>query len=141
MGLLPRRMKWPAVSPSVRRKILLPAGLVLLTFAVLLLPERFQALWPPLLALVVVFSTRLAAWGLFLGGAAGCLLLAAGNPLRAAGAWWAEHLGPAFLGSWTVADGIRALPAQWHQWHLGAVVFTLLLGAFAALLATSTPLW
>jgi Na+/H+ antiporter NhaC len=127
-------MKRPAVSPNVRRKILLPAALVLLTFAVLLLPGGIRPLWPPLLALVVVFSTRLAAWGLFLGGAAGCLLLAGGDPLRAAVTWWNGHLGPAFLGSWTMTDGFAALPSQWHQWHLGAVAFTLLLGAFAALL-------
>ncbi|NNM30911.1 MAG: hypothetical protein HKO57_15435 [Akkermansiaceae bacterium] len=106
----------------------------LLTFGVVALPEGVRAMWPPVLALVVVFATHRAGLGLFLGGLAGCLLLAGGHPPGAAATWSAEHLWPAFFGTWTLADGAAALPAKWNAWHLGALVFTLLLGAFAALL-------
>ncbi|MEB3329963.1 MAG: Na+/H+ antiporter NhaC family protein [Candidatus Sericytochromatia bacterium] len=80
-----------------------------------------RALWPALVAMAALVVTRHAVAGLALGVAAAALLLAGGAPLTAARDVLASHLFPALQG----------------PWRLGALGFTLLLGAFAGLLERS----
>ncbi len=77
--------------------------------------------WPAAAALGVIVATRKAAAGLGAGVVAGSLILAGGRPLEALRLGIGEHLFPQFEGSW----------------HIGALLFTLLLGAFAGLLESS----
>ncbi|GAA5481127.1 Na+/H+ antiporter NhaC family protein [Haloferula sargassicola] len=81
----------------------------------------WAACWPALVALVLIVVTRQAAAGLAAGVVAGCLMLAGGHPLEAARLGFSDHLFPSLEGSW----------------HIGALVFTLLLGAFAGVLESS----
>ena len=117
-----------------RATLVLTVLLVLLSYGILLLPIGIQVFWPPLVALVIVFLTHRAAMGLFGAGLAGCLVLARGQPLVALHRWFSEHAWPSLFGSWNLGDPIGTLLAHSHQWHLGALAFTLLLGGFAALL-------
>jgi Na+/H+ antiporter NhaC len=80
-----------------------------------------RALWPALVSLAALVLTRHAIAGLALGVVAGALLLAGGAPLTAARDVFASHVFPALQG----------------PWRLGALGFTLLLGAFAGLLERS----
>ena len=75
-------------------------------------------LWPPIAALLVILATRHALFGLLAGGLAGAVLLTGGNPVAAAWSIVADHLAP-------------SLRSSWKQ---GAIVFTLVLGGFAAVL-------
>ena len=84
-------------------------------------PEYLTALWPAFCALVLIFATRKAAIGLGGGLLAGILLLHHDAPLKAPRALFADFVFPALGGSW----------------HVGAIVFTLVLGAFAGLLEKS----
>lgn len=77
-----------------------------------------RPLWPPVVALSVILLTRHALLGLLAGGLTGGLLLASGNPATAAYSVAIEHLAP-------------SLQDPWKQ---GAIVFTLVLGGFAAIL-------
>lgn len=121
---------------SWQRGPLLPALLFALTGLPLALgvDSPLRLAWPPLLALALVFLTHRAALGLFLAGLAGCLLLAHGHPVEAARLWLSDHAWPTLFGSWTPDASLSLLPKQWHLWHLGALLFTLLLGALAAVL-------
>lgn len=78
----------------------------------------WRCLWPPAASLLVIVATRHALAGLLAGGLAGAVMLAGGDPLSAIWAVIAEHLLPSFRSSW----------------KLGAIVFTLVLGGFAAIL-------
>ncbi len=75
-------------------------------------------LWPPIVALLVILVTRHALIGLLVGGGAGALLLAGGNPILAGRDLVAVHF----------------LPSLQSPWKLGAIVFTFLLGGFASVL-------
>ncbi|MFC7337215.1 Na+/H+ antiporter NhaC family protein [Haloferula chungangensis] len=77
--------------------------------------------WPVVVALATILLTRNAAAGLGAGVIAGCLVLAGGSPVEAVRIAIAEHLFPALDGTW----------------HVSALIFTLLLGAFAGTLETS----
>jgi Na+/H+ antiporter NhaC len=77
--------------------------------------------WPVLVAFAVILATRNAAAGLGAGVVAGCLVLSGGSPLEAARSVLADHVFPQLSGSW----------------HISALVFTLLLGAFAGVLESS----
>jgi tetracycline resistance efflux pump len=77
-----------------------------------------RALWPAVVAVGVVILLRQAVVGLAFGVAAGALLLAGGQPVEALRLALAEHIFPAVQGPWRV----------------GALVFTLVLGAFAGVL-------
>jgi Na+/H+ antiporter NhaC len=77
--------------------------------------------WPAVSAIAVILATRQAAAGLGAGVAAGCLILAAGQPLDAL----------------RLALGTHVFPQLGGDWHIGALAFTLLLGAFAGLLESS----
>lgn len=80
-----------------------------------------RALWPAMVALGSILLLKEAALGLACGVAAGALLLAGGHPVAALRAGMADHVFPAMQGPWRV----------------GALVFTLLLGAFAGVLERS----
>jgi tetracycline resistance efflux pump len=84
-------------------------------------PGFVMALWPALCALVVIVLTRQAALGLGSGVVAGALLIHHEKPVEALRAIFADYIFPSLGGSW----------------HVGAIVFTLLLGAFAGLLEKS----
>lgn len=77
--------------------------------------------WPALGAVAVILVTRQATLGLGAGVIAGSLILAGGRPLEALRLCIGEHLFPQLDGAW----------------HIGALVFTLLLGAFAGILEAS----
>lgn len=79
---------------------------------------EWRVLWPPILALAVVIVLRRVTFGLLLGAWAGAALLNDAHWARALYVVVVEHLWPNFTSSWKV----------------GALVFTLLLGGFAALL-------
>jgi len=81
-------------------------------------PGFVTALWPALCALAVIVITRQAALGLGSGVVAGALLIHHENPAAALRAIFADYIFPSLDGSW----------------HVGAIIFTLLLGAFAGLL-------
>ncbi|QTN31589.1 hypothetical protein HZ994_04365 [Akkermansiaceae bacterium] len=84
-------------------------------------PDFIIALWPAVCALVVITITRHASLGLGSGVAAGALLIHHDNPAGALRAIFADYIFPSLDGSW----------------HVGAIIFTLLLGAFAGLLEKS----
>ena len=84
-------------------------------------PGFITALWPAFCALVIIIITRHAALGLGSGVIAGALLIHHEHPAGALRAIFADYIFPSLDGSW----------------HIGAIVFTLVLGAFAGLLEKS----
>jgi len=78
-------------------------------------------LWPAIVAFAVIAATRHAAGALAAGILGGTVLLGDGNPLAALRLALGEHLLPAIEGPWRIA----------------ALLFTLLLGAFAGVLERS----
>lgn len=102
-------------------RVLVPATIILLLVGTTLLAAgeaSWRSLWPPVAALLVILITRRALVGLLIGGYAGAVLLAGGDPWRAYLAVFADHLAPSLASVWKV----------------GAVAFTLVLGGFAAVL-------
>ena len=77
-----------------------------------------RSLWPTVVALSLVVLLRRVLVGLLAGGAAGAVILAGGNPVEAFVSLFSEHLFPAFESPWKV----------------GAILFTLILGGFVALI-------
>lgn len=96
------------------------AVLLAATFAVGGLGDAslFRALWPALVAFAGIVLLRHAAAGLALGVAAAGLLVAGPDPLAALRVVMTEHLFPAMQG----------------PWRIGALVFTLAIGAFAGVI-------
>lgn len=84
-------------------------------------PGLVTALWPALCALTVIIITRHAALGLGSGVVSGALLIHHEHPAAALRAIFADYIFPSLEGSW----------------HVGAIVFTLVLGAFAGILEKS----
>ncbi len=84
-------------------------------------PAMLTALWPAVCALAVIILTKHAAMGLASGVVAGALLIHHESPVAAVRAVFADYIFPSLDGSW----------------HVGAIVFTLVLGAFAGLLEKS----
>ena len=84
-------------------------------------PAALMALWPAVCAILLIILTKQAALGLAGGLVAGALLLHHGDPAGALRAVFADYIFPALDGSW----------------HVGAIVFTLILGAYAGLLEKS----
>lgn len=80
--------------------------------------SKWQALWPSIVALIVVLVTRKALIGLLVGAASGAVILSGGDLWEAYLSLFRDHLAPSF-GS---------------PWKMGAVAFTLILGGFAAVL-------
>lgn len=77
-----------------------------------------MSLWPSLVALAVVFLTLRVMVGLLAGASAGVLLLNNGNPLSAFVSFFETHL----------------IPSVQSDWRISVILFTFLLGGFAALL-------
>ncbi|MEO0508726.1 MAG: Na+/H+ antiporter NhaC family protein [Verrucomicrobiota bacterium] len=97
----------------------LVALLLLLASCVLAFQDfRLLALWPSLVALLVVFSLRSAAAGLFVGALAGGILLSEGAFSKIPSILWLDQFWPIFQ----------------SEWKLSAIVFTLILGGFVALI-------
>lgn len=77
-----------------------------------------KTLWPVIIALFFVVATRRALWGLLAGGLAGSIILSGGNPWQAFVHLFTLHLEPSLKSTWKI----------------GAILFTLILGGFAAVL-------
>ncbi|QBG46441.1 hypothetical protein EGM51_03155 [Verrucomicrobia bacterium S94] len=90
----------------------------LCTWIIAGLHAQWAALWPSGVALLAVFLLNRTITGLLLGVVAGLILLADGNPAAALFSFFADHLKPVLSSSW----------------NLSVLVFTLLLGGFAALI-------
>jgi Na+/H+ antiporter NhaC len=95
--------------------------LALLTLFLASQDYAIRALWPSLVALLVVFTSRSAIVGLAFGGASGVLLLSGGNPAEAI----------------RILVGELFLPIFASEWKLSAILFTLILGGFVALIEAS----
>ncbi len=93
-------------------------ALALGTWPVAWTDTPLRALWPPLVALAVIAASRHALAGLLAGAFSGAIILAGGDPWQAYLALFRDHLAPS-LGS---------------TWKTGAILFTLVLGGFAAVL-------
>ena len=78
----------------------------------------WQALWPSAAALIVVFSARSAFLGLLVGAISGAILLTKGSPVVTLQYLLIEQFLPIFS----------------SPWKMSALVFTLILGGFVALL-------
>ena len=101
-----------------RRKLLLGVSVFALTWIVSALDTPLKTVWPVIVALVLVVTTRRAFWGLLIGAFAGSLILCNGNPWQAYLDIFVRHLAPSLHSAWKV----------------GAILFTLILGGFAAVL-------
>ncbi len=88
------------------------------TWLVMWLPFDAVALWPTLLALSVVLILKRTFIGLLTGAMAGSLMLANGDPAAAFAGFFTDHL----------------IPSLQSGWNLSVLIFTLLLGGFAALI-------
>lgn len=91
---------------------------LLASFGVAQLESPFFSLWPSLVALFCVVLFKSALIGLFLGSISGVILMTEGNLSRAISSFFSEIL----------------FPALSSEWNLSVLLFTLLLGGFAALL-------
>ncbi|MDP4624852.1 MAG: hypothetical protein NWT08_06925 [Akkermansiaceae bacterium] len=109
------------VSPV--KKIIILSALIALTLILPFLTQNpaITALWPAFCALIVIILTRQAALGLGSGVVAGAFLIHHDSPIAAIRAIFADYIFPSLEGSW----------------HIGAIVFTLILGAFAGILEKS----
>jgi len=94
---------------------------VLASFSLTAEAPVVRALWPAIIALVLTLLTRQAIVGLLFGALAGVLFLTEGNVFQAVTTLTENHFFPAFSGSW----------------HIGAILFTLILGAFALVIEKS----
>lgn len=81
-------------------------------------PSSLAALWPAAVALITILLSRQAMLGLFAGSLAGCIFLTNGNLWTAVTSLTETHFFGSMQGSWRV----------------GAILFTLVLGAFALVL-------
>ena len=100
------------------QKAIIGIGCFSLTWLMAAWDIQLKTLWPVIVALVVVVITRRALWGLLAGAFSGALILSKGNPWKAYLDIFAVHLVPSLASSWKV----------------GAILFTLILGGFAAVL-------
>jgi tetracycline resistance efflux pump len=87
-------------------------------FPVLWIGGPLAAVWPSITALALILLLRQVLPGLLGGALAGALILQSGNPLAAFISLFEDHL----------------LPAFGSNWKVGAILFTFMLGGFAALL-------
>lgn len=83
--------------------------------------DFLRAFFPALVALVLTVVTRQAAIGLFFGAVTGVLFLTGGDIFGAVVTLTEQHFFPAFSGNW----------------HVGSILFTLILGAFAMVIERS----
>lgn len=101
------------------RNIRLGGAALLLTFTVLLPSDSIRPLWPAFIALVLVFTTRQAAFSLGVACLSALIIL-----------WWVDR---ASFSTWFSLDGglLGTLTSPWHSY---ALLFTLLLGAMSAVI-------
>jgi tetracycline resistance efflux pump len=97
---------------------LLGTGVLAFTWALWALDTPLKTIWPVIVALTIVMITRRAFWGLLIGAFAGSIIICNGNPWQAYLELLSRHLAPSLQSSWKV----------------GAILFTLVLGGFAAVL-------
>jgi tetracycline resistance efflux pump len=113
----------PTMVNPVMKKALV--SLILIGFSLLIpaldAPIIIISLWPAACALIVIIFTKQAALGLASGVFAGALSLNHEQPVHALRAVFADFVFPSLNGSW----------------HVGAILFTLILGAFAGLMEKS----
>jgi len=100
-----------------KKSVIIVWGVVLLSISLAVVDRTsdaiiLRALWPALVALVVTVYTRQAILGLLLGAFSGVLFLSGGNVFSSLKVMVEEHFFPALSGSW----------------HVGAILFTLILG-------------
>jgi Na+/H+ antiporter NhaC len=100
------------------RLLVLLGILVLGTALIEVMGLSFGAIWPSVVALILVFATRNVLMGLFGGAVAGAVLLADGRVWEVPLQLVETHLFPNFSSSWKT----------------GAIIFTLILGGFVHLL-------
>jgi Na+/H+ antiporter NhaC len=94
------------------------ASLVIASFGLSQLATPALSLWPSIVALICVVLFRSALGGLMLGAVSGVILISNGNPGEALTSFFSKIL----------------LPALSSEWNVSVLIFTLLLGGFAALL-------
>jgi Na+/H+ antiporter NhaC len=92
--------------------------LILTSFGLSQLVTPVLSLWPSMVALLSVILFRNALVGLFTGAISGVILMSKGNPVEAFSSFFSQIL----------------LPALSSEWNVSVLIFTLLLGGFAALL-------
>ena len=80
-----------------------------------------RAIWPAMVALLITLIAHQATLGLFSGALTGVMFLTNGNIFQAVVELTEKHFFPAFSGTW----------------HIGAILFTLILGAFALVIEKS----
>lgn len=97
-------------------------GLILLGVGLMIVQPQTLPLWPPLLAMALLFLTRSTTFSLLGGAVFGAILLV--GPLSFPQELLGQHLWPALM----------------SKWHWSAVAFTLLLAAFAAIIERSGAL-
>ena len=86
--------------------------------ALMEVPNYIIVLWPAVIALATILFSKKAALGLMMGALTGCLILSKGHLLETMKFLTTEHLFPSLQGSW----------------HIGAILFTLVMGAFAVVI-------
>jgi len=101
-----------------KRNLFLGTGVFGFTWVVSIMDSPPKTLWPVIVALVWVVITRRAFWGLMVGAFAGSVILCGGNPWQAYLELFSRHIDPSLHSSW----------------KLGAILFTLILGGFGAVL-------
>jgi len=111
---------------SFNRSISTIIAVLVLSIGLALFPPSsesavLRALFPAAVALLLTVLTKQAVLGLSLGAFSGVLLLTRGNVFGSMTSMVEEHIFPALSGSW----------------HVGAILFTLILGAFAMVIEKS----
>jgi Na+/H+ antiporter NhaC len=101
-----------------KHQIIIGTSIFSFTWLMALWNDPLVSLWPVIVALVFVVITRRALWGLLIGAFAGALILCKGNPWQAYLTLFSQHLSPSLTSTWKI----------------GAILFTLVLGGFAAVL-------
>ncbi len=89
-----------------------------LAFIWALSDNQFRALWPSAVALGTALLLRRVLIGLYAGGMAGAIILADGNPGVAFVSLFRDHI----------------IPLGQSPWKVGAILFTFMLGGFAAII-------
>lgn len=98
--------------------LVLVAVIAMVTAVLQLMQAGVLAIWPSIVALVLVFSTRNVLLGLLSGAVIGSVILMEGSLFRVPMDLVGQHLLPNFESSW----------------KSGAIIFTLILGGFVHLL-------
>ncbi len=94
--------------------------LLVISWAVALanLPDFIHALWPAVIALLTMLLFKKAALGLAMGSLSGCIFLTQGDLTWALQNLMSKHFFPSMQG----------------DWRIGAILFTLVMGAFAVVI-------